>query len=218
MTAYPFREQVKRDRQIGFSIAVAVHLLIFFIGGFALKGPQYGVASQTGGMEVSLTAALPSAVERRQDLNLKAVQLTTGGADFRLDEITKKKAGKKAKAEGDGSSAEPGENATTFYSRGGAMTEAKPKSFRNRPPKYPQQAIEGGQEGVVLLLAHISESGLPAKVDIKQSSGSATLDKAALEAVQKWKFEPARLGRLPVAADLEIPVRFSLEEYKKSLG
>ena len=37
------------------------------------------------------------------------------------------------------------------------------------------------------------------------------LDEAAMQAVRDWEFEPARIGPLPVEAEIEVPVRFEFE-------
>ncbi len=55
-------------------------------------------------------------------------------------------------------------------------------------------------------------SGRPTGVAVKQSSGVAILDQAAIAAVRRWTFEPARTAGLPVASTVEVPVRFSLSE------
>jgi protein TonB len=81
----------------------------------------------------------------------------------------------------------------------------------NPPPPYPAVARRRGQEGVVLLSVLVSEAGLPKEVNLARSSGTQVLDEAALEAVKGWKFVPARQGERPVAAWVEVPIRFRLE-------
>jgi protein TonB len=63
--------------------------------------------------------------------------------------------------------------------------------FRNRPPIYPIEAQLHDQYGAVLLLIHVSESGVATGVDVEQSSGVDVLDEAAITAVRKWRFRPA---------------------------
>ena len=43
-------------------------------------------------------------------------------------------------------------------------------------------------------------------------SGCAKHDNAALDAVRRWKFVPARLGSEPVAASVLVPIVFSLKD------
>ena len=50
------------------------------------------------------------------------------------------------------------------------------------------------------------------QVEIKKSSGFRLLDQAAIKAVRHWKFQPGRIGDLPVESKVEIPIKFSLQE------
>ena len=85
--------------------------------------------------------------------------------------------------------------------------------YRSNPrPPYPEEARRLHQEGVVLLSVEVSEEGLPMNVSLKHSSGSNLLDQAAIQAVKRWTFEPARAGALPVASRVDVPVRFSLSD------
>jgi len=79
-----------------------------------------------------------------------------------------------------------------------------------RPP-YPRAARQRGLQGVVMVRVAVSADGLPTEVFIKESSGHPLLDEAAVEAVRRWRFSPARSAGRAVAAAVEIPVRFALE-------
>lgn len=88
---------------------------------------------------------------------------------------------------------------------------ARPK-YKSRPePAYPALARRRRQQGVVLLTVLVGASGRPDSVEIRSSSGFRALDDAALEAVKQWEFEPARLGGVPVASEVEVPIRFQLD-------
>jgi len=43
-----------------------------------------------------------------------------------------------------------------------------------------------------------------------ESAGHDELDRAAIEAIKQWQFEPARRGATPVAVWVTLPVRFEL--------
>jgi protein TonB len=62
----------------------------------------------------------------------------------------------------------------------------------------------------VLLRVQVGADGLPRHIEIRTSSGSGRLDEAALEAVRRWKFVPARRGDEAVEAWVLVPVAFSL--------
>ncbi|MND04249.1 Gram-negative bacterial tonB protein [compost metagenome] len=57
----------------------------------------------------------------------------------------------------------------------------------------------------------VRPDGTPGNVELRRSSGSQRLDDAALEAVRKWRFVPARQGSTPVTAAVLVPIVFSLE-------
>jgi len=82
----------------------------------------------------------------------------------------------------------------------------------NPRPAYPPRAVRGGIEGRVLLTVEVSPSGEVADVGVEETSGHPILDRAALEAVRRWRFMPAlRLG-VPARARVLVPVAFSLTE------
>lgn len=84
--------------------------------------------------------------------------------------------------------------------------------FRNppRPAAYPKRSRELGQQGEALVHARLDPDGDPEEVLIWKSSGFALLDNAALAAVRRWQFEPARRNGRATVAWVEIPVRFQL--------
>jgi len=86
-----------------------------------------------------------------------------------------------------------------------------PPRYRSTPlPPYPAAAREQGIEGTVLLDVLVLADGRVGEARVRQSSGSPALDAAALEAVRRWTFTPARRGPEPVDAWVEVPVKFSL--------
>lgn len=79
------------------------------------------------------------------------------------------------------------------------------------PPRYPEAARRVGIEGTTVLKVRIREDGGVGDVIVAQSAGAVALDQAAVDAVQRWRFEPARRGGHPVAVWVSLPVRFRLE-------
>ena len=92
----------------------------------------------------------------------------------------------------------------------GRFTISLPEYRSNPAPIYPDSARRKRQEGVVWLMVEVGEYGETRAVAVQQSSGHTTLDEAAVTAVRGWKFAPAREGERPVAARVEVPVRFRL--------
>jgi len=74
--------------------------------------------------------------------------------------------------------------------------------FHNRPPEFPQESAMNGEHGTVILVIHISPAGTTAGVDVTRSSGYVLLDRAAREAVMRWRFLPAVKDGQPVASDM----------------
>ena len=80
----------------------------------------------------------------------------------------------------------------------------------NKPPAYPQQARTEGHEGRVTVAVTVATSGLPRLVWIAESSGVDLLDRAAIQAVRKWRFLPARQGGQTVESNVTVPITFRL--------
>jgi protein TonB len=84
-------------------------------------------------------------------------------------------------------------------------------AYLNNPaPAYPLISRRQGEFGKVLLLVQVTPHGTAAQVEIKQSCGFPRLDEAALEAVRKWHFVPARQGEVAVATSVVVPLSFKL--------
>jgi TonB family protein len=75
-------------------------------------------------------------------------------------------------------------------------------------PVYPAQAMQMRLEGVVELQANISKTGNI--TGIKQLSGQSLLGRAAMDAVQQWKYKPYFLNGEPVEVQTQITVNFKL--------
>ncbi len=83
--------------------------------------------------------------------------------------------------------------------------------YRNRQPVYPPDAARRAEQGAVILLIHVSSAGLPTGVDVDQTSGFVSLDRAARDAVLTWHFLPAVKDGTPVPFDMALRVVFHLE-------
>lgn len=92
------------------------------------------------------------------------------------------------------------------------LTDARfDAAYLNNPaPNYPLISRRNGEAGQVLLLVQVTKQGTAAQVELKQSCGFARLDAAALEAVWRWRFVPARRGDEAIAASVLVPLTFRL--------
>ena len=83
-----------------------------------------------------------------------------------------------------------------------------PLAGQTPPPQYPPAALRSGVTGTVMVRVAVDASGAPTEVTLEKNSGSRDLDRAAVEAVRKWRFQPAQRDGRPVAASLVIPIEF----------
>ena len=88
--------------------------------------------------------------------------------------------------------------------------DAVPRYGDNARPAYPPLARLRGYQGVVVLFVEVLVDGRVGQVGIRRSSGHEILDRAALEAVRTWRFEPGRKEGRAVTMSVEVPVRFVL--------
>ena len=87
---------------------------------------------------------------------------------------------------------------------------ARPLGGYQIKPRYPESARRAGAQGVTTLRVRVLENGRVGEVIVEQSAGFRDLDFAAVDAVRKWLFEPARQGKNPVSVWVLLPVKFEL--------
>ncbi len=80
-------------------------------------------------------------------------------------------------------------------------------------PEYPDMARQAGVEGRVTLQVFISTEGVPLDAVVVQSSGLASMDNAALDAVMRSSWSPARRDDgVPVGVWTAVIYNFVLEQ------
>ena len=92
----------------------------------------------------------------------------------------------------------------------GVTSFARPLGGYQTTPHYPEAARRQGVEGTVTLRFEVLTSGKVGTVQVQRSAGRADLDRAAVDAIRTWLFEPARRGKEAVAVWVTLPVRFEL--------
>ena len=83
-----------------------------------------------------------------------------------------------------------------------------PLPGQSPPPRYPPAALRRGESGTVVVRVEVDAGGVPLDAKITQRSGSRDLDRAALEAVRRWRFQPAQSNGQPMVGSLEVPFDF----------
>ena len=103
----------------------------------------------------------------------------------------------------------PPKAATPKRIRVGGQVESARLIFQPKP-EYPPLAKMARIQGTVRLEAIISKDGTIQ--DLKVVSGHPLLVKSALEAVQRWRYQPTLLNGEPVEVVTEVDVNFTLAE------
>ena len=184
----------KRDERIGFISSILVHVLLFLIGGaIFVTIARYNVQNVPESTTVELVAASqPSSPVVEDIASPKSIEKPVEVK--KTVEIKKQEVAKIQKNIGHV-----------------IRVQANPNYFQNPSPEYPELAKQMRQEGLVMLAVDVNKEGVPMKVVIKQSSGFRLLDQAAVKAVSHWKFQPGRIGDLPVESSVTVPIKFRLE-------
>jgi len=86
--------------------------------------------------------------------------------------------------------------------------EKAPVALLRPPPVYPEWARRSSTQGTVVLDVEVLIDGSIGAIEVFRSISG--LDEAAIEAVRKWKYQPAERGGYPVACWIKQPIVFTL--------
>jgi protein TonB len=78
-------------------------------------------------------------------------------------------------------------------------------------PNYPVAAKQKSIEGVVVVKFMVTTDGLVEKVSVLKAKPEGYFEKAAVEAVEKWKFQPGTMEGEPVNTWMTAMVKFRLD-------
>jgi periplasmic protein TonB len=84
-----------------------------------------------------------------------------------------------------------------------------PRAIYDPEPEYSEEARQAKYQGDVLLSVIVDRDGRTRDIHIARSLGLG-LDEKAMEAVRRWRFEPAMKNGQPVAVLVNIEVKFHL--------
>lgn len=79
------------------------------------------------------------------------------------------------------------------------------------PPKYPPRAYQQGAQGTVILIIDVDAEGNVTNVTVEKSSRNRDLDRAAMDAARKWRFNPSIVNGQKAAGRVRVPVDFTLQ-------
>lgn len=102
-----------------------------------------------------------------------------------------------------------GQDLADLNARSDDIIPPRPDSrHRNLPPAYPADAMRRHQAGTVHLMIQVTADGIPVLVEVAGSSGHPSLDQAAVQAVEQWRFTPARSAAGPVPFSFTLDIHF----------
>lgn len=85
--------------------------------------------------------------------------------------------------------------------------DQKPRPTFQSAPSYPNEMRGKKVEGVVIVIFVVDPAGKVSNPRVERSTNPA-FDKPAMDAVKKWKFEPAIKAGERVACKMRVPIRF----------
>jgi protein TonB len=86
------------------------------------------------------------------------------------------------------------------------------KRTRYVAPEYPREAMLKSIEGSVKVRFTIDSDGKVSEASVLSSTANHVFDKAALNAVRRWRFEPLTVGGEPAQATLDTSVVFKMAD------
>jgi len=225
-------EEQKRYSK-AFVVAIAVHislcLVIAALGfTFTRKAPQILEVTLAGGPPPKLGS--PKAVKTEQPKEKKQVIIPkkddivekrkdvpkqpqpqqaesapeTPGVAHGVEDGKEEGTGTDPNATGNGNGSGEGEK------RGVPATP--PRVVSSYKPPYPSSARSSNIEGTTYVKVLVNASGKVVESVVASSSGNSMLDDAAVKALYKWRFTPAKDGfSQPCPCYITIPVRFNLK-------
>ena len=81
---------------------------------------------------------------------------------------------------------------------------------------YPEVAINAAIQGVVLVRVFINKNGIVSEAVVVNGLDGTGLNEAAIKALEKTRFKPAKQRDVPIGVYISIPVRFSLKDFTES--
>lgn len=90
--------------------------------------------------------------------------------------------------------------------------DAPPEILKRSVPEYPENDRKAGVEGLAVILILVDETGKVLETEIKKSTGSGSLDSAAVGAASAFEFRPAKKNNKAVKFKMNIPFRFRLKK------
>ncbi len=93
------------------------------------------------------------------------------------------------------------------------QVDQRPRVLRKVDPKYPEVARRAEREGLVEVEFIVGTDGRATDITvIKEEPKGFGFGEAAIDAVKRWRFTPAKKGSENVPMRVKIPIRFTLDD------
>jgi len=89
-----------------------------------------------------------------------------------------------------------------------AADTSVPRPLSSPPPDYPNAALRTGASGNVVLRIEVGANGRPGAIEVVAGSRNRELDRAAVRAVRRWRFQPAMRDGVAVPASVQQTISF----------
>lgn len=180
--------------------------------------PPAAPAAAAGQPGIDLTAALTEPVVPTRPMAVPAAARKAVGRAAKPAPATSASAPSEAVGDAPGAAEAPtpaltGSEHASASPATAPIVEHGPAPLAGNPrPDYPPAARRRSIEGRAVIRAVVAADGRVASVELRASSAHELLDRAALEAVQRWRFTPAKRGEQAVDGAVDVPVVFRLED------
>lgn len=90
--------------------------------------------------------------------------------------------------------------------------QAKLKRIRYSAPEYPERALSQRLSGSVTIEFTVNTKGEPQDVRVVSAEPAGTFDRAAINAIKRWRYEPLVIDNVPQDVPARTVIRFTLPE------
>ncbi|MGA0899400.1 MAG: energy transducer TonB [Luteolibacter sp.] len=95
---------------------------------------------------------------------------------------------------------------------GSGELDGPPTPIHKIPPTYPNSMLGRGIGGRVVIRCVVDVNGAVVSTKVQTSSNHSELDRAALNAVSRWKFKPGSRGGKKVKSVCNVPFNFEVRK------
>ena len=214
----PARPPFPKRRMIWIvAAAMALGLLIFLTfmmtqdgqKPFFNAGPNTGHVDENGQVQMfePLPAPLPAGETGDASRLPEMADVDSGRASPQIIEQPRR-----ATAPAAPSTTTPTRPAPTVSAPTRSTASSMPVPTSQPAPRYPRNAVRAGIEGTVQVQVDVGPDGVPTSVALASGSGNRELDRAAIEAVRRWRFRPAMANGEPTVGRVTVPIQFSMRD------